>query len=344
MEQIEIRGFTLEDDKKIVDLFAKTPMRGTFSFILEKESILDQAGLYDETIIAVAIKGFERVGVVCGAIKSVLMNNEKHQMLYLFNLRVHPEYQRKGLAKRLISYIGQVVKQGYDVDLVYTMIERGNNRAHKLFDDLVKSMEIEFGKIFVQKISSQYGLIYPIYKNYRVLKYRVENLSIDESIAILKRDNASSELRPSMIKSHSYYRGVYRLKSDIYAHIWDSWDYRKEKITGLPMILRLLRLPVSLIRRVIPITPIPKIGNYYRTWYVFDLHSDSVDQSANLIKSICNEAKNEGIDMVMLLFRPHIEAVVPVRLAFTSFDMDVYLLSSSPIELNHPVYLDIRDI
>ena len=123
-----VRWATREDDAALRRLCLRTPMRGPLSYCLEREPEFfaltrlqgDQGGR-----VAVVDAGTEIAAMGMMAPFNAWVGGAEQRCAYVGDLKVAPEHRGRGLAGRVVRFLGQALQQ-QDIDRMVFLVLAGN--------------------------------------------------------------------------------------------------------------------------------------------------------------------------------------------------------------------------
>ena len=103
-----------------------------------KGNFVDKSRQFPAYSILVAVQGSPGsngpvVGVVAGAVTEGYVNAAPTQVGYVFDLRVHPDHCRKGLARGLMDALEDDLETKHGVEYIYLTVNRRNEAARALY-------------------------------------------------------------------------------------------------------------------------------------------------------------------------------------------------------------------
>jgi len=128
---VSIRRANLDDNQALLDLEKMCP-QGTGLVLLFDRSpdFFRRSQVYDNYTIYVAEEERKIVGTIGSATKEFSLHGEKVNGVYIYDLRVHPNYRGRGIGSDLIQ---QVVAEADRSDLAYGVIMEENYPSIALF-------------------------------------------------------------------------------------------------------------------------------------------------------------------------------------------------------------------
>jgi len=149
---VTVRIIQPQDNDDLIELSRLTPMEGTIKVYIDRApqyvNFYNLHGIHGEKLdpeerpktkrdiwnTLVAEKEGKVVGVMGSAGKTVLFDGQPIRMGYLMDARVHPDYRRQGIVKKIGFTFAD--KYGfYPLDIIVAYIMRGNKRASKGFQE-----------------------------------------------------------------------------------------------------------------------------------------------------------------------------------------------------------------
>ena len=154
-----VRSYKEEDEPYLCELNLRSPIKGTFTFINEKEHFLDRANKYSNHHVLVAEANDKRIGVLIGITKNVRTEEGFMKAAYIFDMRVDPDYRGRGVAMKLMFEMGDFMAFKEEVDLLYSLIDDRNLATTNMSDTFGSNSYV---------LSPCYYCLFPLYKREKV--------------------------------------------------------------------------------------------------------------------------------------------------------------------------------
>jgi predicted N-acetyltransferase YhbS len=131
---IEIRPATRADNEGLLALSRATPMAGTIALRIDRDpdffALLRMRG---ESIVYVAVRGYEVIGCISAALRTVYISGAPETAAYVGDMKVHPRSSGSRIALRLIQALEAYLKSA-GIDVCFSVVADGNLRAMPLFE------------------------------------------------------------------------------------------------------------------------------------------------------------------------------------------------------------------
>jgi GNAT superfamily N-acetyltransferase len=283
------------------------------------------------------------VGIAATAFKDVVVAGSRLRALFLFDLRVHPAYRNRGIARRLGVEIDRHGTPRSDVSYAYTVAD---NRAARAMISL-------FGG---RDVGGYAYLVYPAYRDLGAAALANEatpqQVHAEMLCASGPFDFYADPLSEGRLQGHVGSWLVRRNGQVAGCSAWDNREILSEVVERLPPGLRAAS---GLLRRWpfrFPARPhLPQAGERLRSWYLFDFFATDPRLGRDLMRQVATTARRNGIDYCYLphlpgdRWLPAVRADIPrpfvstVPYRLQAFGRPGYTVP----ELKRP-YVDIRDL
>ncbi|MBI2930094.1 MAG: GNAT family N-acetyltransferase [Planctomycetes bacterium] len=327
---MKIEPYTRELSDACVALERACPQGEAFRLSFRRRQFHLRAQCYDEARILVAREGERVVGTVAWAVKDLIIRGEPRRAGFYFDLRVHPDFRGRGIAKRLgeeAVAAGQVtMRYGYCVE---------DNRVSRHIVALHGGAPV----------GGYRYLIWPIYRPRPVRGVPSEALPRDVHVAQVEAngpfDFYCDPTRGGRLTGH-----VLSLLGDgAGCSVWSNAELLQEVVERIPFRYRVAR-PLA---RLWPFaTPhIPRSGELVRSWYVYDFFARDAERARDLMRHVNNLALDRMIQYCSVVAPGRPDWFEALRSDTPSWCSPVipYVLLVTGVEgrLERP-YVDIRDL
>lgn len=297
---------------------------------------------YREWRILVARLSNQVVGTLGVALKDVTLHGTPTSAGFLFDLRVHPEYRRRGIAQRL-------AREALDwasarASVIYLYVVADNRTTQRL------------ATLFGGSNAGSYAyLVYPTYRAARV-RAAARPATFDETHAAFLAHSPPLELysNPQCRPGQGGYVGSWISRLGSAAAGCSAWSNRgilAEVVERIPVSLRLARHAINtwpLRKRAWP--HLPEEGEELRSWYIFDLFGTSPEAVGGLMQCVETEARASRIDYCYVIHQPEDTWVDALRTSLPrlfsptiTYRRLARMADGSPVRLER-AYVDIRDL
>ena len=332
---MEIIPYTQELDNECLSLEALCPQGNEYRLSFVREVFIRRAANFDRWQVLIAKKGREIVGVSAVSVKEVEFKQRRIKAGFYFDLRVHPDHRRQGIAQKL----GWACKEwalgkGAEYHYLYCI---DDNRAMKALGQLVNGEEVGGYDL----------LVWPVYRTFTTRKELVET--------------KGEQVHRECIAAN----GPYDLYSNIYeggnlqghlksfriegagCSIWSNKGIVEERVENIPGKYSIMKkiIETRALRRM-KLPHLPGKGEVLKSLYVYDLYSRRAEQARELVKNVNNWALDGGYDYLYIVDPPGKRTIDDLRKVVpTMFAPKLrYCLISQTHDGLDRVYVDIRDL
>jgi GNAT superfamily N-acetyltransferase len=281
---MHIRLADRSDNDQLLKLISVTPMDGEISIRIDRHpdffKLLDWRG---HSYVLVAEEDCRIVGCISAAQVLVHVDGKQESVYYLGDLKVHPDYQRTGLAGRLVKSMHRHLL-ALDAELLIWTAAYGNKSILPFFD----------GRAGLPKVNAL-----GIFKVYQILPSRRQGRS---STYVVQEEHEQKDLyRLYNDKYRSYQFGpIFKLGSLQEAQHWvarsgnqlqaaislvDVGNAKQNVLIRLRLVLRILFSFLRFLRYILPIVSVPEMNKPVRILYVKAL--------------ACREGYEEALDLLI---------------------------------------------
>jgi len=348
-----IRPFEKGDSTTMLDIEKLCPQGNeNYAMGIDKRDIIARYELYDNWNVLVAEEEGNVVGWIGWTVKHDPLKEEAYA--YFTEVMVHPEFQRKGIAAKLLMEAEKNVSNiGYSY--IYCYIFEPNDASQALFEKLGYSNMVEFKPCSI----SVYN------KGNFAQKFEIERINENDIPEVVSLINSYYSGRAHFVpytpeSFGSYVNGIptYGLenfwvvknkgKITACAGLWD-WSVMGDMcFPKIPLAWKVMRRVFGLLGLFTKVPKIPAEGEYFKGYYVTDpaFETESPEAMSSLIGYFNNFTLDAGRDF----FTCHLDADDPLFDIIKKFKPQVdtwYVyakaLEGEPPELC-PLYIDIRDL
>lgn len=339
MSELRSEPYEPEMSAECIALERACPQGTTYRLSFVRRAFHLRAQSFADWQILVASDRHRIVGTVAWALKSLLVRGQTIRSAFLFDLRVHPEWRRRGVASLLTRQVFEQIRQA-GVEMRYTYCIDDNlalRRLAELFD--------------AAAVGSYRYLVWPVYRERIVAETPVPVSAAEVHGAQLAAngpfDFYCDPLAGGRLQGH---QGSF-MRNGAGCSVWSNAGLLEEVVEAIPgyygMAGRILRSwPLNRARW--PHIPVP--AEILRSWYVFDFFATSAEAARELMHHVNNRALASGIDYCYIIHLPG-QAWVTALKADTPWlfspVISYCLLASSSGGSLQPFkrpYVDIRDL
>ncbi len=350
---ISMRPFKDADNQSMLEIERLCPQGDeNCAMGVDKKDIVARYKMYDNWNVLVAEENRKIAGWIGWTVKS--SPERKNPYVYVTEIMVHPDFQRKGVATKLVNKVekkAQEIKANY----IYCYIYEPNNASRSLFNKMGYSNEID---IKTSAIAT--------YKKSASAKYTtkpIDKKDFNEVVGLINKyysgfthfipfTGQSFEARLKSIPSYgSENFWVTRDESNkiiACAGLWDNTKLAKLYYAREPKVMKIMG---SVLGALSCITKVPKItveGEYFNLLYIADYAFDKQrpDAMLALLKHLCNHAIDKKQDYLMTALDPQ-DPIFEVMKKLKP-QIETWTIFAKSFEGNlpafSPFYVDIRDM
>ena len=289
----KIREATQSDNNGLLSLTSMTPMSGEISIRSDRYPdffrLLDRRG---HSRVLVAEENGKIVGCISTTRVPVHVDGELESVHYLGDLKVHPDYQGRGLAVRLLISMQRHLLAA-DADLIIGTVAYGNKDILPFFD----------GRVGLPK-----AVLLGVFKVYQILPSHRQRATTHYSVKVepehpdmyrlyndhFRHYQFGPILPPGSLLNARHLVARSGGVSQASLSVVDVGDSRQSVLIRLPFILGTLVFLLRFLRHMIPIAALPEINEPIRILYVKALacregYEDALDLLIQKARNICCE-------------------------------------------------------
>jgi len=340
---LEIDLYTLEDNEEALALDRAAAQGEAFRLSFHRSTFHRRAENFTEHLLFTGRIDGRLVGLAAVGFKDVVICGELMRAGFAFDLRVHPDFQRRGIGRRIARDARDYSRSMADIGYSWAI---DDNRAVRAVLELLEA----------EVVGAYRYLVYPIYRHLRP-RHTPSETSFDEVHAHMVEVEGPFDLyadprRGGNLEPHVG-SWIVRDGPDIAGcSAWDNRDILGEVVEALPLRLRMARtLFESPLLRGAELPHIPQRGEHLRSWYLFDAFATRPDLAVDLMRHMTHLAREHDIDYCHLA---HIESqtwVSAVRAEVPRMfapELRYLMLAGwnrpEPFPRLERIYVDVRDL
>jgi predicted N-acetyltransferase YhbS len=336
MSKVHFLPFTLDDDRAALALEELCIQGKSLSLRFQRPSFRIRSQLYECSKIFCAKHGKNLIGIIAGALKPVKLRGQNIEVLYVYDLRVHPDFRRQGVGKKLCDVL--IKELGKNASCLYTLIHGQNNRTYSL---AYRYFEPDVA------VPMTYAVL-PVYKKFRVEDYSCSTSSLQVHEQYL-RSNPDKEFLPGFNpeKLTGYVGSFIQKKRNAGCSIWTNENILAEQVMRIPTYMEILRILSGPLRFFWKLPSIPKSGQILRSWFLFDLFAENPQSLRALLHAAANSALDQEKNFLYLLLQNSDPLLKWIRQSkLKNFTFPYLLLARGSIcpSPEENIYIDIRDL
>lgn len=342
--KLQIGLYDPSESEEAMRLEARSPQGKAFRLRFHRSYFHRRAENFDWWKLVTARSAGALIGIGAGALKPAYFEGRETIALYLFDVRVAPEYRRAGIAQRLLQEL--ILWAGGAAEIAYAHVAGDNDAASRLAREWIGADAAP---------ACRY-LVYPVYRAGRGSPDIAPVPAEAVHRQYLEREGPFGlYCPPSDAFASEAYIGSWAFESGASAAACSAWSNEEimgEVVERIPWPLGLAGAlsrtwPASLI----PAPRLPRRGERVRSWYLFDFHAADDSSALALMSGVAAEARRRGVDYCYIIHRGSeawIEALrrqVP-RLFAPIIPYSLLarrLTNHAPLQVHAP-YIDIRDV
>ena len=341
-DELVIADYEPDDNAATLELDRRCLQGDAYRLSFRRSTFDRRARNYREWRLLVARLKDQVVGTVGMARKDVTLEGESTSAGFFFDLRVHPDHRRQGIAQHLA---GEALDWALArAPLAYIYVVADNRITQHL------------ATLFGASNAGTYA--YLVFPTYRVGRARTEarRASFEEVHAAFLAHSQPFQLymNPQCRPGQGGYVRSWLLSRGTAVAGCSAWNNRgilAEVVERLPVPLRLVRRTISAWPLRLRAWPhVPDEGEELRSWYVFDFFATSTEAARELMRNVEHEAVTSGIDYCYVIHQPAdawvnaLRADCPRLFSPTiAYRRLARIADGSPVRFER-AYVDIRDL
>ena len=333
---IKIIPYTKQDNDAALALEDQCTQGTSLVLKFKRPTFHARSEVYDHYKILCAKIGSKLIGIIAGAKKTVRLHDEEIQAVYVYDLRVHPQYRKRGIGKRLADMLME--DMGY-FDCMYTLIAGGNEKALSL---ATRNFDLKV-------VAPLTYLVIPVYKEYAVTG-AFEYKTATEVHELFLKNNPDLEFVPKFdeAKLTGWVSSLTLDEPDQGGcSIWTNENLLAEQVVQIPLSLKLMKMICTPLRPLIKLPYIPKPNEILPSWFLFDFYGEDDNCVRQLLAVVNNFALHNRIKYLYLLLQsssPMLQLVKKTGLKIFSFPYILFMKGNKIPDRIENLHVDIRDL
>lgn len=312
--------------------------------------------MYDNWAVYLAEENGSVIGSISTCLKKVRLGDAYVEVGYFFDLRVHPDHRRRGIAVDLIQAAGEhVLKAG--AQYAYTYVLGSNQPALTLVSKLNMFTAASFRVFLLSTLNEGSGKQVQTrsFKQKKTGDASINAKTCFRNYDFYPRDNFLRSLPGSEPAASSSFQqpfcGYFHLPAapSVQGGLWDSSVLSTKVVARVPLTLRAAAAMPFIARKLTGLPRVPPRGKPLNIFHLFDVvwDEDNPGRVLNLITGIRARAGTAGGQVVIC----HLDTGDPLcdlmkNQAF--YFIEGTLLLRTPISGEKPpsisrAYFDVRD-
>jgi GNAT superfamily N-acetyltransferase len=336
MRGLQIDGYTSEDNLDALALEAQCAQGRTLVIRFRRPTFHARSEVYDTYRILCARVDGVLAGTAAWAEKSVILHGERIKAAYCYDLRVLPSHRSKGVAMHLTRALFDDI--GDDMDCIYTLVAAENDRC-------VKPAQHLFGMKLAVPCTD---CVIPVYRLRRGAGQCQSARFAEVHDAYLR--NRPREFVTSLPgeKLLGLAGSVVRTDGmDAGCSLWTNENLLAEEVLRVPRTFRALRPVVTCLRPFVNLPRVPRSGEVFRSWFIFDMFAESDRAALGLLAAVNNRALAEHRRFLYMFLQNNDPMLNLVCRKGHCIHRIPYLLLAKgrvlPRDTDH-IYIDVRDL
>lgn len=292
--------------------------------------------VYDHYKILCAKTGSKLIGIIAGAKKTVCLHGEEIQAVYVYDLRVHPQYRKRGIGKRLTDTLMEEMGR---FDCLYTLIAGGNEKA----------LSLATRNFDMKVVAPLTYFVIPVYKEYAITEgFKFKTAA--EVHELFLKNNPDLEFVPKF-DAAKLIGWVSSLTLDEPEQggcsIWTNEKLLMEQVVRIPLSLRLMKMIGAPLRPFIKMPSIPKPNEILQSWFLFDFYGKDQTSVSNLLALVNNLASKNKKKYLYILpgsNNPMNELLKATSVKMFKFPYAFLAKGERIPDETDNLYVDVRDL
>ncbi len=336
VSDIRIVPYTTTDNESALALEEQCVQGESLILKFRRPTFHARSEVYDKYRILCAKVNNKVIGIIAGAEKFVRLRSEIIRTIYIYDLRVHPDYRKRGTARWLNNAL---IEDLGKADCIYNLIA-GENRSA-----LVVAQRIFDAQVMVPLT---YAVI-PVYKKLKgEAPYQLSSAS--EVHEIYLRLHPDIQFVPDFDEKRllGYISSITLPNVDSCGFsLWTSENLLAEQVVDIPFHLRMMGALMAPLHPILRLPHIPKPGEIIQSWFLFDFCTTDKKTTPSLLTIANNIAfDNSRTFLYILLGSNDITLRFIKNSGFRVFTVPYFFLAKGrivPTEADR-MYIDIRDL
>ncbi|QHT65940.1 GNAT family N-acetyltransferase [Rhodocytophaga rosea] len=279
------------DNEPLLVLTASNPMQGSISLRIDRKpdffSLLEARG---KSITYVLEKNSRIIGSFSASKNKVFVNKQATDLYYLSDLKIDNAFRSQVYAFKLVSQM-QHYLQSQGADLLFCTVADGNNRVLPVFEGRAALPVFHIlGKFSVYQFL-------PARKPVKNSTYQICQQAFDADL--LKQFNQFYQqyqlgkiLCADPVQSQAVLVAYIQKQPVAAITLIDTLPYKQNVIIGLKPYLKMLVYTVNSLGKVLPLFPLPEIGEAIKILYINNFYCLKGQEAALL--DLVNQARHQA--------------------------------------------------
>lgn len=334
--KIQIVPYTVADNESTLRLEEQCAQGESLRLRFLRTTFHARSEVYENYRILCAKLDGSLIGIVAGAEKLLKLHDELIRAIYLYDLRVHPDYRRYGTATRLVNTLLEDLGRG---DCIYSLIAGENKRALALARTVLGASRIT--------IPLTYAAL-PVYKRMNANTGYRTTTALDVHKMYLEH-NQDIQFIPAFDEKRmrGHFKSIVTENEKSGFSIWTNENLLQEQVVNVPYRFRIMRILTIPFHTFLKLPHIPKQNEIIRSWFLYDFYARD-EQFIKILLSLANNLAIEaGKTFLYLLLDSRDPILNQIRNSgLKIFFIPYYFIVNgrlTPTETDR-IYIDIRDV
>lgn len=335
-DDIRIVPYTIGDNESALFLEEQCVQGESLVLRFRRATFHARSEVYDKYQILCAKVNSRLIGIIAGAKKFVRLHDKMIRAVYIYDLRVHPDYRKQGISGRLNEALMEAVGE---VDCFYSLIAGENKTA-------LAAAQRVFEAPVVAPLT--YAVI-PIYKKLKgETAYRFSSASGVHALYL--RLHPHLQFVPTFdekrLTGHISSITLSKVK-DCGLSFWTNESILAEQVVAIPFKFRLMRALMAPLHPFLKLPHVPAPGEIIQSRFLFDFCALDMETARHLLTIANNIAFAENKTFLYILLESN-----DITLRFIKhsglkvYTVPYFFLAKGrlfPAESDR-IYIDIRDL
>jgi len=349
---VSIRQAVAEDSQELLNL-EKMCAQGTGLVLLFDRSpdFFRRSQVYEDSEVYVAEENGKIIGTVASTSKDFIFGKEKAKGIYIYDLRVNPNYRGKGIGSTLIH---KALEDADGADLAYGIIMEENNPSIALFE-----------KMGFRNVHDPVLFNIPLYARREHATSKVRAMKTDDlsSVVNLVNDHYHDRDFSSLISESAFQKKAERLpgyglqriqviedgkRIAACTGLWDYSEIFRISVLHMSTKLRMLTYFLRFINIFKKTMRLPSVGEPFRLMYAKDFaFAEKTDVAKELIEHCLSLAYSNGCSFLSFILDPADPAIhllteyKPIKVKYHVYAKS---LNEKDLTSSNMVYIDPADL
>jgi ribosomal protein S18 acetylase RimI-like enzyme len=337
MADLRIVPYTVEDNEAALSLEEQCVQGKSLLLRFRRPTFHACSEVYDKYSILCAKVGQTLIGIIAWTLKSSRFRGEMIRAAYLYDLRVHPDHRRQGVATRLVRAALEEI--GQEADCIYTLIAGQNLSALGL---------AQYARGAKHAVPFTYAVI-PVYKRRKERK-EYQSASVGQVHEMYLKMNPDTEFVPTFDEK----RLLGHVTSIAFGgamsggcSIWTNENLLAEQVVAVPRRYRIGKVLTMPLRPFVRLPYIPKPTDTIQSWFLFDFCARDGQGVRCLLAAVNNIALGRDRKLVYILLQnndPTLTLVKRSGYRVLTFPYVFLAMGRASPTQTVKIYIDIRDL